>query len=194
MCGGQTELQKTLVLFQFTNPSASVSYRNGGLVNITVDERELKDLENHLDKLSNPHKLLSLSVKYTKNEKTYNHNLYHIVKQINATNIGRTKKGYVATHFDNIAKDIDEYTGGLSDLSGDDSGSFGCQKKISVGLQDSEVHIGGSSTVGICGTVKPLYGITCPAGYFYSNEHNGIPDQYPCVPNGSTCNINTWQQ
>jgi hypothetical protein len=60
MCRGQTELQKDLVLFHFTNPHASVSFRNGGLVTITVDERELKDLKNRLDKLSTPHKVVSM--------------------------------------------------------------------------------------------------------------------------------------
>lgn len=30
-----------------------------------------------------------------------------------------------------------------------------------ITLQDSELFIGGSSTVGICGTVQPVYGNTC---------------------------------
>lgn len=192
MCG-QTELQKALALFQFTNPGASVSYRNGGMVNIIVDERELKELETRLDKLSTPHKLLSLSTKYTKNGKTYNHNLSHMVKQINATNIGRTKKGYVATYFDNLAKDTDDYTIGLSDLAGDDSSSYGSPKTTSITLQDSDVDVGSSPT-GICGTVKPIYGRTCPNGYFYFDDPTGNPDQFPCVPNGNTCNLETGQQ
>jgi hypothetical protein len=194
MCGGQTELQKTLVVFQFTNPGASVSFRNGGTVHIIVDERELKELETHLNKLSTPHRLLSLSVKYTKRGRTYNHNLYNMVQYINASNIGKVKKGAPITYFDNLAKDIDGYTKDLSNLAGDDSGSYGSPKTTSITLQDSEAPSASSSTVGVCGTVQPVYGKTCPTGYFYFDDMTGNPDQYPCVPDGNTCNLETGQQ
>jgi len=186
MCG-QTELQKALVFFQFTNPGASVSYRNGGLVNIIVDERELTDLETHLDNLSAPHKVLSLSTKYTKNGKTYNHNLYNMVQHINASNIGNVKKGAPITYFDNLAKDIDGHTKDLSDLAGDDSGSYGSPKTTSITLQDSEADSAGISVVCACGTVQPSYG-KCPTGYFYLENITGDPNQCPCIPNGGpTC-------
>jgi len=195
MCGGQTELQKTLVVFQFTNPGASVSFRNGGTVHIIVDERELKELETHLNKLSTPHRLLSLSVKYTKRGRTYNQNLQPITAKINAENVGRTKKKQCPTYFDDLPEEIDEYMGGLSDLAGDDSGSFGCLKTTSITFQDSGTPIGGSSTVGVCGTVQPVYGKQCPSGYyFYFDDMFGNPDQYPCVPDGNTCNLETGQQ
>lgn len=193
MCG-QTELQRALVLFQFTNPGASVSYRNGGMVNITVDEKELKDLESHLDNLSIPHKVVSLSTRYTKNGRTYKRNLYNMVQQINATNIGRTKKGYVATYFDNLAKDTDDYTGGLSDLAGDDSSSYGSPKTTSITLQDSEAPVASNADCE-CGTVQPLHGIKCPDGYYYSaDDTTGNLLQCPCIPNGNTCNLETGQQ
>jgi len=195
MCGGKTELRMALTLFHFTNPHASVNFHNRGLVNITVDEKELKDLESRLDNLSIPHKVVSLSTTYTKNGRTYKLNLYNMVQKINATNIGRSKKGYGATYFDNLAKDIDDYTGGLSDLAGDDSSSYGSPKMISAGLQDSEAPGTGSNTVGVCGTVPPLYGKTCPNGYyFYFNDMTGAYNQYPCVPNGNTCELETGQQ
>ena len=60
MCCGQTELQKALALFHFTNPYAFVSFSNGGLVTIIVDERELKGVKNRLDKISTPHKVVSM--------------------------------------------------------------------------------------------------------------------------------------
>jgi hypothetical protein len=195
MCGGQTELRRALTFFQFKNPHASVSFHNGGLVNIIVDERELTDLETHLDNLSAPHKVVSLSTKYTKNGKTYNHNLYNMVQHINASNIGKVKKGAPITYFDNLAKDTDEHTKDLSNLAGDDSGSYGSPKTTSITLQDSEApSASSSSTVGVCGTVQPLYGRTCPTGYFYFDDMTGNPSQYPCVPNGNTCDLETGQQ
>jgi hypothetical protein len=189
MCGGQTELGRALIFFRFTNPHASVSFSNGGLVNMIVDERELKDLETHLDNLSIPYKVVSLSVKYTKNSKTYNHNLYHMVQQINASNRSSVKKGTPITYFDNLPEEIDRYTKDLSDLAGDNSSSYGSPKMISLGVQDSEAPSAGISFACECGTVLPLYGKTCPDGYVYNGVTSANPSsQCPCVPkNGTPC-------
>jgi hypothetical protein len=185
MCGGQTELRRALIVFQFINPDASVSFRNGGLVNIIVDERELKELEPRLDKLSTPHKVVSLSTNYIKNGKTYNHNLYNMVQHINASNISKVKKGLPATYFDNLPEEIDGYTKELSDLAGDDSGSYGSPKTTSITLQDSEADSAGISVVCACGTVQPVNGKTCPSGFFYTLSNlTGNPSECPCIPNG----------